>query len=116
VPTHQGRPPKYCRRSHRQRAFEARCLAARVRLDSGDALVSAVALRRLRDRLYELEAALDEVEAMGAQADDIDYRRAFQHLYGAAAGLRNACVDPTARLEADRTGNGRDPAPVSQRP
>jgi hypothetical protein len=94
-----GRKARYCRRSHRQRAFEARCLATRMGLDSGEALVDAEALCRLRDRLYVLESALDDVEAdlKGRPAAE-EYKRAFQHLYAAAAPLRDACVEPAAVL------------------
>ncbi|MBN2113944.1 MAG: hypothetical protein JW785_07455 [Acidimicrobiia bacterium] len=97
-----GRKARYCRRSHRQRAFEARCLAARMGLDSGEALVDAAALCRLRDRLYVLESALDDVEAdlRGRPAPE-EYRRAFQHLYAAAAPLRDSCVEPSAVLSRD---------------
>ena len=94
-----GRRARYCRRSHRQRAFEARCLAARMGLDSGEALVDAEALCRLRDRLYVLESALDDVESdLRRKATAEEYKRAFQHLYGAAAQLRDSCVEPRAIL------------------
>jgi len=95
-----GRRARYCRRSHRQRAFEARCLAARMGLDSGEALVDAEALCRLRDRLYVLETALDDVEGdLRGKATAEEYKRAFQHLYAAAAQLRDSCVEPRAVLE-----------------
>ena len=95
----QGRKARYCRRSHRQRAFEARCLAARMGLDSGEALVDADALCRLRDRLYVLESALDDVEGdLKGRPSAEDYKRAFQHLYAAAAPLRGSCVEPSAVL------------------
>jgi hypothetical protein len=69
-------------------------------LDSGEALVDAARLRSLRDRLYVLESALDDVESdLGPQPADIDYRGAFQHLYAAAAQLRDACVEPVAVLD-----------------
>jgi hypothetical protein len=102
-----GRRARYCRRSHRQRAFEARCLAARMGLDSGEALVDAEALCRLRDRLYVLETALDDVEAdLRGRASAEEYKRAFQHLYAAAAQLRESCVEPRAILER----GAREPA------
>jgi hypothetical protein len=94
-----GRRARYCRRSHRQRAFEARCLATRMGLDSGEALVDAEALCRLRDHLYVLESALDDVEAdLKGRPGAEEYKRAFQHLYAAAAPLRGACVEPAAML------------------
>lgn len=74
-------------------------------LDSGEALVDAGALRTLRDRLYVLESALDDVERdMRGVDDPEEYRAAFRHLYAAAAGLRGAAPEPSALLE-DGTGN-----------
>ena len=97
-----GRRARYCRRSHRQRAFEARCLAMRMGLDSGEALVDADALCRLRDHLYVLESALDDVEVdLKGRPGPEDYQRAFQHLYAAAAPLRAACLEPAAVLSRD---------------
>jgi hypothetical protein len=94
-----GRKARYCRRSHRQRAFEARRLAARMGLDSGEALVDAEALSRLRDRLYVLESALDDVESdLRGHTGQEEYKRAFQHLYAAAAQLRDGWVEPRAIL------------------
>jgi hypothetical protein len=50
--------------------------------------------------LYVLESALDDVEGdLGPEPGDADYKRAFQHLYAAAAHLRNACVPPKAVLD-----------------
>ena len=90
-----GRPPAYCRRSHRQRAYEARRRATALRLPGGQLVVEAGDLARLHDRLYALEAALDDVaadlaESSGGQA----YRRAFEHLATAAADLRGVVVEP----------------------
>jgi len=98
VPSTQGRPRKYCRRSHRQRAYEARLLAERMGLATGEALVSRDALQSLNDRLYVLESALDDVER--DLRTDRDHQAAFQHLYAAAAGLRDAGLEPHAVLEA----------------
>jgi len=101
----QGRRPLYCRRSHRQRAFEARCLAARMGLESGEALVNAEGLCRLRDRLYVLESALDDVEDdLRGKPGAEEYKRAFQHLYAAAAQLRDVCVEPRAILSRASEG------------
>ena len=102
-----GRKARYCRRSHRQRAFEARCLAVRMGLDSGEALVDAEALCRLRDRLYILESALDDVEGdLKGRPGPEEYKRAFQHLYAAAAPLRGTCVEPAAVLSRQGRGEG----------
>jgi hypothetical protein len=92
-----GRPRKYCRRSHRQRAYEARLLAERMGLDGGEALVSATALRAVNDRIYILETALSDVER--DLRLESDHRAAFTHLYAAAAQLRGATLEPSAILE-----------------
>lgn len=68
-------------------------------LDGGESLVNSEELDALRDRLYLVEAALDDVEGDlrgGASLDE--YRRAFQHLYAAAAQLRGSTLEPRARL------------------
>ena len=67
-------------------------------LGTGEALVATVALQGLNDRLYVLESALADVER-DLRADD-DHRAAFQHLYAAAAGLRDARLEPSAVLDA----------------
>ncbi len=70
-------------------------------LDSGEALVPVDKLVGLRDRLYVLEAALDDVEQdLRGRPPVEEYRAAFRHLYAAAAQLRGAVVEPIALLEA----------------
>ena len=52
-------------------------------------------LRRVHDRLYQLEAALEDVESDLAESDDSDrYRRAFEHLYRAVSDLAGMVVEP----------------------
>jgi hypothetical protein len=69
-------------------------------LDSGEALVDAAALDALRDRLYVLESALDDVERDLRGTDDLEeYRVAFRHLYAAAAQLRDGTIEPRAILD-----------------
>jgi len=91
-----GRPRRYCRRSHRQRAYEARRLAERMGLDRGEALISADVLARVRDRLSVLRAAVHDVERDLADAGD--YRAAFRHLYRAAMDLTEVRLEPIAVL------------------
>lgn len=100
-----GRPARYCKRSHRQRAYEARRRAARLSLPLGDVVVASVELDRLHDRLYVLEAALDDVEAdLGAlrtRATAAErataYEAAFGHLREAAEDLRGLVVEPRSQ-------------------
>lgn len=97
-----GRPAKYCKRSHRQRAYEARRRAARAELPAGQVIVGQQDLDRLHDRLYALEAALDDVERDLAEiaASPSDrargraYEVAFAHLRAAAEDLRGVLVEP----------------------
>lgn len=92
-----GRPRLYCRRSHRQRHYEAMTLAARHGLGPKDALIDAAKLRRLNDRLYVLEAACEDVRNDLADAPDIDsYRDAVVHLLEAALPLQSAYLEPRA--------------------
>lgn len=68
-------------------------------LRGGEAVVPTGALGSVRDRIYVLEAALDDVEAdLRGHPDQGEYKRAFQHLYAAAAQLRGAAVEPVAVL------------------
>lgn len=93
--TGRGRPPAYCRRSHRQRAYEARRRAAALSLPEGQVVVDAADLARLHDRLYALEAALDDVARdLAGRSGGQAYRRAFEHLAAAAGDLRGLVVEP----------------------
>jgi hypothetical protein len=87
----------YCRRSHRQRAYEARHLASRHGLGDDDVLVSRQSLADLHDALYVLESALEDVDADLATGDDPErHRAALWHLYGATANLRKLRFEPKA--------------------
>lgn len=92
-----GRPRLYCRRSHRQRHYEAMTLAERHGLGPRDALVDARTLGRLNDRLYVLEAACEDVRTDIAESPDLDtYRDAVVHLLEAALPLQSSYVEPRA--------------------
>jgi hypothetical protein len=86
----------YCRRSHRQRAYEARRRADEASLPAGMVIVSQPELDRLHDRIYALESALDDV------ASDIDEAKptvtelgaALRHLRGVAEELRGMVLEP----------------------
>ena len=53
-----GRPREFCRRSCRQRDYEARRRAAEVGLSEHELVLTRQAMEELRDRLYVLEAWL----------------------------------------------------------
>lgn len=90
-----GRPRKFCSDSHRQRAYEARRRAAGLGLGDGTVVVREEVLRDLHDRLYVLEAALEDVCQDTASARTAgDYRAALAHLMEAATGLAGLVVEP----------------------
>jgi hypothetical protein len=61
----------------------------------GQRVVDGSDLDRLHDRLYALEAAMEDVTADLAQSSaGTAYRQAFQHLWAAAAELRGTVVEP----------------------
>lgn len=83
-----GRPREFCRRSCRQRDYEARRRAAAHGLDESELIVARAALEALRDRLYVLEAAVEDVDRDLALADGpADVRRALDWLLDAARPL-----------------------------
>ena len=91
-----GRKRRYCRRSHRQRAYEARRLAEAHHLGPDDVLVSKETWEGLADRRYRLEAAVDDVTA-DLQADPHDLAAALDHLLDAARDLIGFSLEPKAR-------------------
>ena len=57
-----GRPRSYCRRSCRQRDYEARQRARELGLSEDELVMTRGELDVLRDQLYMLEAAVEDVE------------------------------------------------------
>ncbi len=90
-----GRKRWYCRRSHRQRAYEARRLAETHHLGPDDVLVAKETWEGIADRRYRLEAAVEDVVADLA-ADPGDLRAAFDHLLEAARDLIAFPLEPKA--------------------
>jgi hypothetical protein len=62
APAAVGRPRLYCRRSCRQRDYEARRRAAELGLGESELVVTRRELDELRDALYVLEAAVEDVD------------------------------------------------------
>ena len=92
-----GRPRIYCRRSHRQRHYEARRLAAAQGLRDDEVLLTRDSFDEWRDRIYVLEAAIEDAEQdLVGKPTLRDYTEAFQHLYDAALGVRSYRIEPRA--------------------
>ena len=93
-----GRPARYCRRSHRQRAFEARREAQRRGLGPDEVVLNRHTWERLRDALYRLEAAATDValDVGSGAATKADYVEALGHLTAAVRDLQEVAVEPTA--------------------
>ncbi len=61
----------------------------------GQVIVSEDELRKVHDRLYRLETAVEDVEAdLGPNPSAQAYREAFQHLLEAANDLVGVVVEP----------------------
>lgn len=88
-PKGPGRPPRYCRSSHRQRAYESRRLAQVRGLAADDVLVSRSSVENLRDELYRLEAAAEDA-AVDAQDATVEEARRI------AGGLAKLVVEVVA--------------------
>jgi hypothetical protein len=57
-----GRPRRYCKRSCRQRDFEARQRAAAHGVDENDILLARSEVNRLRDEIFVLQCAVEDAE------------------------------------------------------
>jgi hypothetical protein len=84
-----GRPAQYCRRSCRQRDYEARRRAAELGLGETELVMARAELDDLRDALYVLEAAVEDVDRdlEDAGDDPQELRRALAWLLEAARPL-----------------------------
>lgn len=83
-----GRPKEFCRRSCRQRDYEARQRADEVGLSEDELVMTRAALDTLRDRLYVLEAAVEDVDRdLSGSPTKADYREAVEWLLDAARPL-----------------------------
>ena len=84
----RGRPREFCRRSCRQRDYEARQRAARHGLDESDIIVARAERDELRDKLYVLRCAVDDVQRdVAGSPTKQDYADAVSWLLEAAGPL-----------------------------
>lgn len=93
-----GRPRRYCKRSHRQRAYEARRRAEVRGLGSDEVLITRRTWESLRDALYRLETAAEDVamDLMAGRPTRSDYVDAIAHLSAAVKDLQEVAVEPVA--------------------
>lgn len=86
-----GRPRQFCRAGCRQADYVARQRQAEVGLSEAELIITRTALDDLLDRLYVLEAAVEDVERDLAEATtDQDLRDALEWLLAAARPLQDA--------------------------
>jgi hypothetical protein len=89
-----GRPREFCRQSCRQRDYEARQTAVERGLDESQLIVTRSELDELRDKLYVLECAVEDVDRdLVVSSEPHELREALQWLLGAARPL----IAPTDR-------------------
>ncbi|MET0728298.1 MAG: hypothetical protein ABWZ76_08385 [Acidimicrobiales bacterium] len=83
-----GRPREFCRPACRQADYSARQRSAEAGLSEAELIVTRAALDDLRDRLYVLETAIEDVDRDLAEADgEQDLRDALTWLLAAARPL-----------------------------
>ena len=99
--TRPGRPRRYCRSSHRQRAYEARLLAEHRGIAPHEILIARRSWERLRDALYQLEAAAEDValDITSGRPTKAEYVEALAHLTTAVRELQDVVVEPIAQHE-----------------
>jgi hypothetical protein len=90
-----GRPRTFCRRSCRQRDYEARARAKELGLGDAELVVARQRLDELHDGIAMLEAAIEDVERDVAEAptDPAELARALQWLLTAARPLVDLRLD-----------------------
>jgi hypothetical protein len=94
-----GRPREFCKESCRQLDYQARRRAAEVGLSEHELIVARHELDDLHDRLYVLEAAIEDVDRdLAGDPTPEDYRDAVAWLLDAARPVveRRPFSDETA--------------------
>jgi hypothetical protein len=83
-----GRPPEYCRRSHRQRDYESRRRAAELGLSETEIVLTRASINSLNDQIYVLECAISDIEKDLADDDGpASVRRCLEWVLEAARPL-----------------------------
>jgi hypothetical protein len=66
-----------------------------LQVPAGQVIVSEEELRRVHDRLYRLESAVEDVQSdLGGSPGAREYRSAVEHLLDAALDLVGVVVEP----------------------
>ena len=90
-----GRPRRFCRPGCRQQAYQARRLAAADGLGDDDVIVDRLVLEDLQDRLYCLQAALDDVvRDLEASREPADVEAALTWLMSNARTAGEVWIEP----------------------
>ena len=88
-----GRPQVFCRQACRQASYVAGRRRDELGLSESELIVTRQALDELRDKLYVLEAAIEDVERDLADAEsEQDLRDALAWILAAARPLGSATV------------------------
>lgn len=84
-----GRPREYCKRSCRQREYEAKRRSSELGLSESELVMAKSELDELRDALYVLEAAVEDVDRDLAESgeDPAEVKRALDWILQAARPL-----------------------------
>jgi hypothetical protein len=89
--TGPGRPREFCKAGCRQANYVARQRRAEVGLGESELIVAREALESLRDKIYVLEAAVEDVDRdLEAAVDEADVRGALAWLLEAARPVIDA--------------------------
>ncbi|MBT8214632.1 MAG: hypothetical protein KJP12_05345 [Acidimicrobiia bacterium] len=93
-----GRKRRYCRTSHRQRAYEARREADRRGIGPDEVIIGRRTWESLRDALIRLEAAAEDVagDVLAGRQTKQAYVEALAHLSNAVRTLQDVAVEPIA--------------------
>ncbi len=103
MPAGPGRRPKYCRRAHRQRAYEARQVAVDRGLADGEMLLSIEMWNRLRDAIYVAETTATDAAGDVAEANTMGELVAIiTSLRDAIGGVIDAAGEPIAVADHGR--------------
>ncbi len=83
-----GRPQEFCKRSCRQRDYESRLKAQEHGLDEADLILARSVIDTLRDDIYVLQCAIEDVDRDLAASDSKqDVREALKWILDAARPL-----------------------------